>query len=911
MKNSVTKRASIKNLLLFILIITILLIITTISVFASNGTYQTSFGSTKTKVYSFGSDSHQPALSDYPFSKSNNIQSIGFDTLYGSSSSLFQYFGEVPYNKHNEDNFKDYRYYNGTSLAGIERQWDPDDSELPDVSDCNDLHYYALTYSHNAFNLTIGSVLFFLVNIVHSITSTIVKLMITIKSFDITSIITTVDEDGNLAKTLARIFAIDPDTKQISPVLIIGIIAYIFGLVLLSFKFIKGNNVTLKKLFEEIGFLIMAACIAAIYFSTNGALNYSKAGTKILNSLSDFVTGGSSSTSIYTYDTGNANLDSSATEKALIDKIYIDQIIKSETGYPISKLFIQDDGGNSDFASNQATKEALDLTFGSENGGLDAMAISTSINDTAKINNLGYYLWASGTNVVISKDGNINTRPFYKGNSSTYSIRTSNNSRCLFVIDFLNNLAYGNTENIINDSERAKVKTIFNNLCNPNYLAAFSSIFLVCLQNLSLAFALFSIEIFALIGQIIVTFGSYGMVVMPALLLVPQTRKTAKQFSWSYAFGFLRYLVGSALFATVITISVLLCELNDIGIIVSAIICFLLGKFAPQLLKELNSIMIDAERGHGLSGMSKVNRLFANNIDRQSRKKKEIKNRKRFDSNGNLKERGDLYTRTKNAIQGFKSKNDINDEDLTVDNAEMTFTKGYSEETKTTNTNTETTIENASNNNYNETEEKTNQEIEKTDENNNTEKVTTNTTVTETTKTNNVESQSEIKNISLSAQSLSNKSTLNAKKDLRKQAIKQNINIAAASRVNLKLGKKLEEKYAQKGKDKEELKQRIISEASQKINSLNSGENYKFNLNDEINNAKYQILNETSKNSRINKNKVLTEVANTFTKKDVYDIQKEIAKNTSIKSLNIKGKYGNSNNSSSNSNANVNNKNLQ
>ena len=915
-ENKIVKRVSLKFLITsLITILTILFLASGVE--ASGGAYITTSGNDQTKVYS-GEDYYTPDITDYPLTSKGTIHSIGFDTLYGSSKDLFEYHGEVPYAKHTESELKNYRYFIGSYLGKLQRKWSPNDTKLPEIKDCKDLHYLGLTYKPSSFSFF--KILLGFLNVIYWVASSIVKLMITIKSFDVPTILTIIDNSGKLSDTLATLFAINPKTKQISPVLIIGIIAYLFGIISIAIGFIKGNKaMTFKTFLNEFGFLIGAACITAIYFSSNGALNYSKAGTKIMNSLSNFVTGGSSTTSVYTYDTGNANLDTAATQKALINKIYIDQMIQAQTGYPVSKLFIQDDGGNSDFASNQATQEALELTFGSGNGGLNAMQIDTSYNSTCKVNNLGYYIWASNSGTAISRNGVSTTRPFVKSGNSYY-IRTDSNNRVLFTIDFLNNLAYGNTNNVISDNERAKVIKIFNNICKPSYASACGSILLVCVQNVCLAYALFSIEIFALIGQLIITLGAYAMVIMPTLLLIPKTRNFAKQLMFTYLFGFARYLVGSALFATVITIAVLLCEINTYGIIISGVLCILLGKFAPVLLKELNKVLSDSERGKGISQMSSVYRAFDRHTDKQTKKKKDIKNRKRFAADGSTYDRGDLIDRglkVKDKVKGFKTRNVINDEDISIDNADISFNKGYDEtyqettvETKTTNigrskydkniNNVETTTTTSStvsddNKSYQTSGKnkgpKTHKGKEKIRNKRGGTKVETVTTST-LTKTNHVASDTKIDNMQQTTENI--EEMQKAKKQAKRDAHVKNIKVAMLSKVNLKAGQKLMEHYEQEYKDKEELKKVMASEAAQKINALKDGETYNFNLESEVANAKKFMLNNASSGSQKSKGKAIDK-ASKLSKKDVLDIQKNIANQTNIKTLNLNLKYNNNN----------------
>lgn len=643
------KGISIKKILASIMVIfTLFVCVNTITVMAAGSNFQMPLFLDKYDVYDGGS-SYTPNYSDYPFNK-NTVTAIGFDKLYDTDKSFFKYKGEVPKATYEEDYAEDFRTYDGNKIDGKSRPWSNKVISEDDLKPTSkDPHIWAMTVSTSWFSL--GSIVLAIVGAINWLFTMIVNLMISFKSFNIASLIDSLDGAGTLSKQLSQIFLIDPNTGSMSPFLIFGLVVFVFSFIALAIGVIKGRK-SGRNVVSEFGFFVLAILIAGMYFNTTNAQSVSKIGIDFMTSLANNITSSASdSTSIFMYSTGDDYLDNSSTQRALISKTYIDQLINAQFGYNVNELYlINPDGSDGSFGTKQNIQDAMKATFGDE-ASADSMSVVTDTNGEHKINNLGYYLWAANTGVAIY-DGTNQTKPAFYTSGSKTLIRTGSSDRMLYVVDFLSNLREIHKE-ADNKAMIAKIDTIMKHLTSPNYWSAVSNVFAVTIQNAALAFALFTIAIFAILGQMIITFGSYCMIIMPTLLLFNGTRPTAKKMMWSYLLGFLRYLIGSALFNTVIVVSTLLSQQGFMGIIISAVACLLLGKFGPNLIMEINMQITQLGRGKELRFMSNVYHGMDKGFGKYTNSARKMRNKQALilNEDGNVEQAGSFGDRVQEGIQ--------------------------------------------------------------------------------------------------------------------------------------------------------------------------------------------------------------------------------------------------------------------
>ena len=179
-----------------------------------------------------------PNFSKYPFTE-NALNSVGFDTLYGTSRSLTIYYGEIPYAMHED---YPYRYYGGTTINDKDRPFSSQtDLEIDDQS--TDPHLWAMTQTHDIFSNKIGSIGLWIINGLHALSKLAVTVIIWLKGIDLSSILLIFDDGtSEFTKLISSIFLIDTENGTISPFLLFSIVMFLISLVALAFKFIRGKD---------------------------------------------------------------------------------------------------------------------------------------------------------------------------------------------------------------------------------------------------------------------------------------------------------------------------------------------------------------------------------------------------------------------------------------------------------------------------------------------------------------------------------------------------------------------------------------------------------------------------------------------------------------------------------------------
>lgn len=613
--------------LIALTMVLISLLAVVIPVYAAGSNFHKPSFLNRYEVFS-GESNYSPDTEGYPFN--GTATSIGFDSLYGDSKGFWTYLGEVPDSIADEDDWSSYRAYNGDSINGVERKWSKETPEEDDLKPSSeDLHIYAMTYSNSIIGQIFGSIGLFLVNALYALFSFIIDLMITLKSFNLADMVSVLDDGGALSNLLSTIFLIDPTNGNLSPLMLFGLLCFVGSLAIMAFKVLKGD-LSIRKIATELGFFVLAICITAIFFTSSNAATVATVGTDFMTKLANNIIGSASdSTAVFIYNTGNASLDNSNTQMALINKTYIDQIIASQFGYTVNDLYIQNADGTSDFGDIEIVKEAIADAL--PDGNIDSFAVVTDVDGDYKINNLGYWFWAanSGVRIYAGDNGTSSQKnqsvPFYESGGKTL-VRSASSDRTLFMVDFLNALKNHPDQT---DAIKTKCDNILKNLCQPKYGSATMSILVVAIQNGLLAWASFAIIIFTVIGQLIITLGAFCMVIMPVLLLYGPTRSVASKMMYTYLLGFLRYLIGSALFNAMITVTTILSQQGMFGILISMVICFMMGKWGPVMIKEINLALTSLGRGKELRFM---NRMYYG-MDRQFdgwQKRKDARRRNRY-----------------------------------------------------------------------------------------------------------------------------------------------------------------------------------------------------------------------------------------------------------------------------------------
>lgn len=605
----------VKKVILVLLTSILMVIVLNICVYASGSSFQLpSIFDNKYKVYN-GGDSYFPDTSSYPYN--TNATSIGFDSLYGSGKDFIIYLGEVPYTLKDDETMSKFRMFNGTEIDGQTRSWSETSGVTADevVVTSKDPHIYAMTVPHPLVDW--GFVGLAIVNGLNWLFTKLINLMILIKGLDVSSMLGSIDPTGIFVKQLSSIFLVDLETGAISPFLLFSLLAFIIGLVLIAFKMLKGSE-SIRNIAKELGFFILAACITGLFFTTANVTKIGSIGIDFLSKLSvNVATSISDSTAVYTYSTDNIASDTSATQCAIVNKTYIDQLINAQFRYQVDDLYlVKPDGSEGGFGSTSDINTAMAETI--SNGTIDSFSICVDTSGTRKINNLGYFLWAANSSVDTSNLSSSTMSPVFSYSGGKTVVKTASSDRVLLVIDFLSNLREIEETNG-NDAMVNKIDTITDGLTNPDYGTAIVNILVILVQNIVLSISLAVIIMFSFTAEVIIVLGSFCMIILPALLLFDKTRGVAQKMTYTYLLSFLRFLIGSSLFNALLVIVTLLSQHGLVGIVMSIIVCLILIKFGPNLMKEINLRLASATRGKELNFMSDMYSGMNNSFDKVGR----------------------------------------------------------------------------------------------------------------------------------------------------------------------------------------------------------------------------------------------------------------------------------------------------
>lgn len=619
----------IKRVSLGIIVATIPFLCTTNMAYGANN-YQKSNFLDRNSVYK-GSSNYIPSSSEYPLN--SNPTSINFATLYDDQKDFFQYLGEVPLAMKDEKFAKDFPCFGSDLLNGQQRLWASTTMDEATFDSSDDIHLVSMGLDHSTS--TFSSICFSILNGLNGLISNLVNVVIFVKTLDINAVVGQLDKNGNFIQMLSSIFLVDTKTNVVSPILFLSIIAFIASLISIGFKIAKGD-LRFRPLLKELSIFVGAAALSGLFLTGSNVTKLNDVSINVVDTLSaNIIIGSNESSSLFENSTDDKNMDTLYNQAAMVQKTYIDQMIGAQFDCNITDLYlVNPDGSDGSFGDKVILSNAIKSAFG-EDAGTDFFAVSNQLDGTQSINNLGYYLWAANSNVATSTNAN----GVY---SNDGSIKTAGNSRVLFVMDFLNELR---KEYVDVDAHMVnKIDHILSALNKPNYGKASGTLLLLCLQNAVLIYALSFTAIFCLLGEIVVVLGSFCMVVMPPLMLFSKTRDMAKQLVFTYLMGFLRYVVGNALFNIILVMSSIISQNGMAGIIISTILCFVLARFSPKLISELNKALSKfGAKNHELAPVTQMyawgnERSFRNHIDKQraysERKKSQSDSKKQDPSNG-------------------------------------------------------------------------------------------------------------------------------------------------------------------------------------------------------------------------------------------------------------------------------------
>ena len=532
--------------------------------------------------------SYVPNMNAYPYTDSSTT-TIGFDSLYGTKQIMLEYNGEIPYGIHQkggktEDGLdvSKLRYYKNDKIGPLNRQYsmieEPNDFTKLNVNS-EDPRIKGLTVENGIFTNIVFKFLLIFVNGIRSIIDIVIRLLIELVNFDISSAIKTVDKNNAFGNLLRDVFLYNSNDGilSLSPFMALALVGFILGLIRIAFEAFRGN-VPFKSLFNEFLMFVLSFLVLAASLNMGNVNTIASAGTNIATALSNEVVMSTTEQSIlFKYNTSNPHLDMIHTQQALLNKQIIDSVIQSQFGYSVNDLNLYNiNGGEGDFGSVEAVNKAIQDTYG-ENADINYVKLSTSSDGSVYTYNLGYLLQAANTGTLYSSEG------AWSVDGNVLTVSTASNDRTLFIMDLLANLKKANMEagntKIVN-----KINVIMENMYNPNYVTLMSNSFLLILQHIALGFALLLISLYTLTSKVVIAIGPYAMVIIPIMLLFKSTRNSAKNMLVTYLHAFIQFILGLSIFNIIMLIAVMFGNAGIVGIAISIILMIGIALNTPKIL---------------------------------------------------------------------------------------------------------------------------------------------------------------------------------------------------------------------------------------------------------------------------------------------------------------------------------------
>lgn len=500
-------------------------------------------------------------------------------------------------------------------LTGETYLKDDGKSAKSDSDKVYDLHSYNLAHPSNIVSdilNVLGSVGFSILSWVNGLIGWFIGLALNLAYIPVQNIADSMGL-GSLLKNIQNLFLYNYDTKSWSPIFIFAAIAFTVGLIGALISRLTSGSISLMELLKELGFAIIAIIV---FWMAPHALDIQNSllstADKFVDAVADLSSQGNTNPLINLahYNFNNSRLSDSqqcATDQATAQINYVSVVIAQQFGVSSIKELNYDDNtvqANWGITSEQMNK-VLNSIAVDVNGRTDG-AISVN-NGKDEVKNIGVWWYASMTNtnprqpfyigdVAINQDGKTTTIKAPK----TWTGDTDN---LFFTVDFIAGVdaQAGGTE------KTQKIMTTFQ---SPGY-DTFSLLFVI-MSNIMLVWVLLVCALLAGGGKIIFTAGIVCVPILPPLILIKQTRTTAKQLLVTWIGGLLKIIVGLAGLKLALYINVLLFDAGFVGRILDIVILFFMAKKYPELAKSICSV---ADK-KGLKAVAKVDDAWAGALNR-------------------------------------------------------------------------------------------------------------------------------------------------------------------------------------------------------------------------------------------------------------------------------------------------------
>lgn len=571
----------------------------------------------------------------YPYnSDSATVNAVSMDVAYGTTRSLIQYFGEVPYDScyngdEATDNFEGIYAQYGTGLhhstnssytlqgdrnnvsGGImescENFWgiDPIDytvssstscsksGDSSDVSSTDDgfvtlsgleavnaenvksLRLYALSNSGSG-SIWLSNFFYMMMNYLAKFVIWILSLIVSAKNIDTGFILEALHLD-DLMEKITSVMIWDTETSHLSIFMGAAIVLFIFGIVAFVWKYATGKDKEQSVLSivvtALVGMLIIGACLTGRIASLGSSL--SNGVTNIMSTVAEAMQGANCFV-IDVTDAENTNKIAQMREMALVNKGYIDLQICTQFGV--------DEITDLNFTElNFSTLNTADASLVRDH----LYGMSSGNTYLEFDNNLGYYYWYANSGASGTKPYRNKTYP----ETNTVAAQQKLNSMITML-----QVAYNKSNTT--QEQKDNIKGVILALAHPNGWAGMLTMLLYTAILILLMMVTWKYALNVLIGKLELFFGLMGFAFAGPMILSakPQLVKTGRTIMGMVAVAVIEIFFYGVLFDFILFLVSSLLSTNVLQLLVVLGILLLLMKFNPYIQEKIKALLETVER---------------------------------------------------------------------------------------------------------------------------------------------------------------------------------------------------------------------------------------------------------------------------------------------------------------------------
>jgi len=568
----------------------------------------------------------------YPYNCDTvSVTSVSLDVLYGTTRSLVQYNGEVPYDSCYKDGeaidaFEGIYAQRGTGLhhcetsgyvyngdnnnvsGGIhensQKFWGiapinfnssgtktGDSSDiasdesgkvtLVDLENINkdsvkSLRLYAL--SNSGGSVVITNIFYMLFNYLAYFVIWLLSLMVSIKNIDAGFILEMLKLD-ELMKTITSVLIWDSENSHLSIFMVFAIVLFIFGIVAFVWNYVKGKEKT-NSVVNILATVAMGAVVIGMCLSGSlGQLGNvcSNALTQIISAVAEEMNPDNSTVwknQFTDSNSANANKKCQINEMALINKGYIDLQICTQFGVDnINDLKFTNLGISALSASDDSTVRSH----------LYGMSSGNTYYDLA--NNLGYYFWYADS-------GASGNKPYM--NKSYPETNTAAAEQKLNSMITLLQVSYNNTSD---QAKKDNIKNVILAFAHPDGFKGILVMVLYFWIIVLLMLCTWKYAMGVLIGKLELFFGLIGFAFAGPLIITGKEKlvKTGKTILGVLLVAFIEIFAYSVMFDLILMIISSLLSTDLLKLLVVLGILLLLFIVNPHIQEKIKNAINSVE----------------------------------------------------------------------------------------------------------------------------------------------------------------------------------------------------------------------------------------------------------------------------------------------------------------------------